>query len=109
MNDYSSHGTTALFAALNIATGKVLGEVHRRHRSKEFLAFLRTIDEAVPAKLDVHLVMNNYGTHKTTQVKDWMALCRLLLMIPIQSRTLSARAAGKLQGTRKSISGGEVP
>ena len=72
-HDYSRHGTTTLFAALNIATGKVIGEVHRRHRAKEFLAFLRTIDEATPAKLDVHLVMDNYGTHKTPSVKSWMA------------------------------------
>src|SRR5579872_467652 len=72
-HDYSRHGTTTLFAALNIATGKVIGEVHRRHRAKEFLAFLRTLDEATPAKLDVHLVMDNYGTHKTPSVKAWMA------------------------------------
>jgi transposase len=71
-HDYSRHGTTTLFAALNIATGKVIGEVHRRHRSKEFLTFLRTIDEAVPAKLNVHLVMDNYGTHKTPSVRAWM-------------------------------------
>ena len=72
-HDYSRHGTTTLFAALNIATGKVIGELHRRHRAKEFLAFLRTIDEATPANLDVHLVMDNYGTHKTPSVKAWMA------------------------------------
>lgn len=72
-HDYSRHGTTTLFAALNIATGKVIGEVHRRHRSREFLAFLRTIDEAVPQKLDVHLIMDNYGTHKTPTVKGWLA------------------------------------
>ena len=64
-HDYSCHGTTTLFAAVNIATGKVIGEVHRRHRAKESLAFLRAIDEATPAKLDVHPVMDNYGTHKT--------------------------------------------
>ena len=68
-HDYSRHGTTTLFAALNIATGKVIGELHRRHRSQEFLQFLRTIDEAVPKKLEVHLVMDNYGTHKTPTVK----------------------------------------
>jgi transposase len=72
-HDYSRHGTTTLFAALNIATGKVIGEVHRRHRAKEFLAFLRTLDAATPATLDVHLVMDNYGTHKTPSVKAWMA------------------------------------
>ena len=58
---------------LNIATGKVIGELHRRHRSQEFLQFLRTIDETVPKKLEVHLVMDNYGTHKTPTVKRWLA------------------------------------
>jgi transposase len=72
-HDYSRHGTTTLFAALNIATGKVIGELHRRHRSQEFLQFLRTIDEAVPKNLEVHLVMDNYGTHKTPTVRRWLA------------------------------------
>ena len=67
------HGTTTLFAALDIATGEVIGELHRRHRSTEFLRFLRTIDANVPAKLDVHLVMDNYGTHKAPSVKNWFA------------------------------------
>jgi transposase len=61
-HDYSRHGTTTLFAALNIATGKVIGQLHRRHRAREFLQFLCTIEATVPAKLDVHLVMDNYGT-----------------------------------------------
>ena len=72
-HDYSRHGTTTLFAALNIATGKVIGQLHRRHRAREFLQFLCAIEEAVPAKLDVHLVMDNYGTHKTASVKRWLA------------------------------------
>jgi transposase len=72
-HDYRRHGTTTLFAALDIATGKVIGELHRRHRSSEFLQFLRTIDAAVPHKLDVHLVMDNYGTHKTPTVRRWLA------------------------------------
>ncbi|HEX9772401.1 MAG TPA: IS630 family transposase, partial [Steroidobacteraceae bacterium] len=72
-HDYSRHGTTTLFAALNIATGKVIGQLHRRHRAREFLDFLRAIEEAVPQKLDVHLVMDNYGTHKTPSVKRWLA------------------------------------
>ncbi len=63
-HDYMRHGTTTLFAALDIATGEVIGELHRRHRSSEFVQFLRTIDASVPPDLDVHLVMNNYGTHK---------------------------------------------
>lgn len=72
-HDYARHGTTTLFAALDIATGKVIGELHRRHRSKEFLQFLRTIDANVPPELEVHLVMDNYGTHKTPTIKAWFA------------------------------------
>lgn len=70
-HDYVRHGTTTLFAALDLATGKVIGELHRRHRSSEFLQFLRTIDQSVPLKLDIHLVMDNYGTHKSPIVKAW--------------------------------------
>lgn len=72
-HDYMRHGTTTLFAALDIATGEVIGELHRRHRSTEFLQFLRTIDANVPPELDVHLVMDNYGTHKTPSIKAWFA------------------------------------
>jgi transposase len=68
-HDYVRHGTTTLFAALDLAAGKVIGELHRRHRSGEFLQFLRTIDQSVPQPLDIHLVMDNYGTHKTPTVK----------------------------------------
>jgi transposase len=72
-HDYARHGTTTLFAALDIATGEVIGQLHRRHRSSEFLQFLRTIDANVPRQLDVHLVMDNYGTHKTPAIKAWFA------------------------------------
>jgi len=72
-HDYKRHGTTSLFAALDVATGRVIGEVHRRHRSKEFLAFLRTIEANVPSKLAVHLILDNYGTHKTPSVRAWFA------------------------------------
>lgn len=72
-HDYMRHGTTTLFAALDIATGEVIGELHRRHRSTEFLQFLRTIDANVPPELNVHLVMDNYGTHKTPSIKAWFA------------------------------------
>ncbi|MGO4307864.1 IS630 family transposase [Cupriavidus sp. RAF12] len=72
-HDYMRHGTTTLFAALDIATGEVIGELHRRHRSSEFLQFLRTIDANVPANLEVHLVMDNYGTHKTPSIQNWFA------------------------------------
>jgi len=68
---YSRHGTTSLFAALDVATGKVIGEIHRRHSAKEFLSFLRTIDKNVPDHLDVHVIMDNLGTHKTKAVTNW--------------------------------------
>jgi transposase len=72
-HDYVRHGTTSLFAALDAATGSVIGELHRRHRSLEFRKFLDTIEAAVPEDLDVHLVMDNYGTHKTALVRRWFA------------------------------------
>ena len=70
-HDYMRHGTTTLFAALDIATGEVISRLHRRHRSQEFLKFLKIIDQQVPEDLDVHLVMDNYGTHKTQAVQNW--------------------------------------
>ena len=72
-HDYVRHGTTSLFAALDTATGKVIGSVQRRHRSIEFVKFLAQIDAAVPKDLDVHLVLDNYGTHKTLLVRRWLA------------------------------------
>ena len=72
-HDYVRHGTTSLFAALDIATGQVIGDCHRQHRSVEFRKFLDTIDAAVPADLDVHLILDNYGTHKTALIQRWLA------------------------------------
>jgi len=72
-HDYRRHGTTSLFAALEIKTGKVLGETHRRHRSVEFRKFLDRVENSVPADLDVHIVMDNYGTHKTALIRNWFA------------------------------------
>src|SRR5712671_7644129 len=71
-HDYKRHGVTSLFAALDIATGNVLGKCYRRHRSLEFLDFLRKIDAAVPVDLDIHLVLDNYGTHKTALIRQWL-------------------------------------
>jgi transposase len=68
-HDDMRHGTTTLFAALDIATGEVIGEVRRRHRSSECLRFLRTIEASVPSYLDLYLVMDNYGTYKTPSIK----------------------------------------
>ncbi|MFI6541596.1 IS630 family transposase [Nonomuraea sp. NPDC050547] len=70
-HDYVRHGTTNLFAALNIATGQIIGSHHRKHRHQEFLKFLATIDKQVPADLEVHVVCDNYATHKTDAVKNW--------------------------------------
>ena len=72
-HDYKRHGTTTLFAALDVKTGKVIGECLPRHRAKEFLKFLHNIDKAVPGKRDVHLVLDNYATHKTPDVQAWLA------------------------------------
>jgi transposase len=72
-HDYKRHGTTSLFAALDVKTGKVVGEMHRRHRSIEFRKFLDRIDASVPSKLDVHIILDNYGTHKTPLIHAWLA------------------------------------
>ncbi len=72
-HDYKRNGTTTLFAALDVVTGKVIGECLPRHRADEFLAFLRKIDRETPARLDLHLVIDNYATHKTEKVKRWLA------------------------------------
>ncbi len=72
-HDYKRHGTTSLFAALDIATGRVIGKCYGRHRAKEFRKFLDEIEAAVPGGLDVHLVMDNYATHKTPLIRNWLA------------------------------------
>jgi transposase len=72
-HDYARHGVTSLFAAFNIADGTVIGELHRRHRHQEWLRFLRKIDKSVPRELDVHVICDNYGTHKTPEVQAWLA------------------------------------
>jgi transposase len=72
-HDYKRHGTTSLFAAFNIASGHVFGQLHRRHRSREFRRFLDSIERNVPAELDVHLILDNYGTHKTQLIRRWLA------------------------------------
>ena len=68
-----SHGTTSLFAALDTRTGKVIGRCHQRHRAVEFRKFLDTIEAEVPADLDVHLIADNYATHKTALIRNWFA------------------------------------
>lgn len=71
-HDYKRHGTTTLFAALDVLTGKVIGQCLPKHRHEEFLKFLNTIDRQVPDDLDVHLILDNYATHKHAKVKAWM-------------------------------------
>jgi len=71
-HDYRRYGTTSLFAALDVASGKVIGETHRRHRATEFRSFLDTIEREVPPALDVHLVLDNYRTHKTPLITRWL-------------------------------------
>ena len=72
-HDYVRHGTTSLFAALDARTGQVIGQCHRRHRALEFRKFLDAIESEVPAELDVHLIADNYATHKTALVRNWFA------------------------------------
>jgi transposase len=70
--DYVRHGTINLFAALDAKAGTVIGEFHRRHRAQEFRSFLETIDTTVPGRLELHLILDNYGTHKTPAIKRWL-------------------------------------
>ena len=115
-HDYVRHGTTTLFAALDTATGKVIGQCFPRHRAREFLAFLRTLETRVPDNLDVHLVMDNYATHKTPAVQRWLPASplacplhadrRLLaepgraLLRPPDRKTTAARGPSFDRGTR---------
>jgi transposase len=71
-HDYKRHGTTTLFAALDVLAGRVIGDCHKRHRHQEFLRFLRRINREFSGKAPLHLVMDNYGTHGTPEVKDWL-------------------------------------
>lgn len=72
-HDYKRHGTLSLFAALDTATGQVIGRCFARHRAREFRAFLNTVEARVPADLDVHIIMDNLATHKTKAIRDWFA------------------------------------
>jgi len=71
--DYERHGTTSLFAALDVATGKVIGKCYRKHRTREFKRFLDKIDAETPNDLDVHIILDNYTTHKTATIRNWFA------------------------------------
>jgi len=76
-HDYKPNGTTTIFAALEVAQGKVIGQCFARHRHQEFLKFLKRLDAEFPAKLALHLVMDNYGTHKHPSVQGWLQRLRM--------------------------------
>ncbi len=92
-HDYARHGVTSLFAAFNIADGTVIGDLHRRHRHQEWLTFLRKIDKNVPRGLDIHIVCDNYATHKTPEVSDHAGLRRhsVLMRMLVPSGPTSSR------------------
>jgi transposase len=71
-HDYARHGTTSLFAALDVGSGRVYEQLHQRHRAKEFGAFLRHLETEVPTGLEIHLILDNYATHKTPQIRRWL-------------------------------------
>ena len=78
-HSYVRHGTTSLFAALDVASGFIIGKCYKRHRAVEFLKFLKEIDAQVPEGLDVHIVMDNYATHKTPKIKAWSPAGRTIM------------------------------
>ena len=103
-HDYKRHGTTTLFAALEVAQGKVIGQCFARHRHQEFLKFLKRLDAEFPVELKLHLVMDNYGTHKHSKVRAWLQ--RHLRFVPHYIPTSSSwlnlieRWFGELTGKR---------
>src|SRR5262245_42186026 len=72
-HDYVRHGTTSLFAALNVKTGEIIGQCHQRHRAIEFRKFLDRVEAAVPLEMTIHLVFDNYATHKAPLIRRWLA------------------------------------
>ena len=84
-HDYQRHGTTTLFAALHVLAGTLIGECQARHRHQEFLQFLRRLDREFPLDLDLHLIVDNYGTHKHPKMKSWLAGSPSALPSPFHS------------------------
>ena len=110
-HDYKRNGTTTLFAALNVLDGKVMGECHGRHRHQEWLKFLRRVDREFPEELALHLVMDNYGTHKTPQVQAWLKkhprfVCHF---VPTSSSWLNLVERWFRELTEKAIRRGSFP
>src|SRR6266481_2829238 len=86
-HDYQRHGTTSLFAALDVKAGTIIGKCMARHRAQEFRRFLDTVEQHVPADLDIHIVMDNASSHKTKLIRDWFAkrLCWHMHFTPTSS------------------------
>ncbi len=110
-HDYKRNGTTTLFAALSVLDGKVIGECHGRHRHQEWLKFLRRVDREFPEELTLHLVMDNYGTHKTPQVQVWLKkhprfVCHF---VPTSSSWLNLVERWFRELTEKAIRRGSFP
>jgi transposase len=103
-HDYKRNGTTTLFAALELAQGKVIGQCYARHRHQEFLKFLKRLDAEFPLEIKLHIVLDNYGTHKHPKVKSWLQRHRrfVLHFIPTSSSWLNLieRWFGELTGKR---------
>ncbi|HAM53184.1 MAG TPA: IS630 family transposase, partial [Nitrospiraceae bacterium] len=103
-HDYKRNGTTTLFAALELAQGKVIGQCYARHRHQEFLKFLKRLDSEFPGDIKLHLVMDNYGTHKHPKVRDWLQRHRRFVphFVPTSSSWLNLvdRWFGELTGKR---------
>ncbi len=105
-HDYKRHGTTSLLAALDIATGRVIGKCYGRHRAAEFRKFLDEIEAAVPRDLDVHLLMDNYATHKTPLIRKWLAKGRVgMCTSPRPVRHGSIRSSASLRSLPTKRSG----
>ena len=90
-HDYKRNGTTTLFAALNVAEGRLIGQCMPRHRHQEFIKFLKQIDAETPPELDLHLIVDNYATHKHPKVRKWLKRHRRFHMhfIPTSSSWLN--------------------
>ena len=110
-HDYKRNGTTTLFAALDVATGTVLGQCLPKHRHEEFLVFLRTIDRNVPKALQVHLILDNYHAHKHPETKAWLAQRPLfhLHFTPTSSSWLNLVESWFREFTDKNIQRGSFP
>jgi len=110
-HEYQRHGTTTLFAALELLQGKVVGECYQRHRHQEFLRFLRRLDQEFPGPVPLHLVIDNYGTHKQPEVQSWLKKhSRFVLhFVPTSSSWLNLVERWFRELTRQVCSSGDVP